>query len=230
MSTDTMAAPAAQGEVPGENRRGRRAAGQDPDKRRQILEGARRVFINLGFDAASMNDITREAGVSKGTIYVYFANKEELFEALIDEERQSIFGNLYDALENPDHDMRETLIRYGIALARKITSPMVLRAQRTVISICERMPELGVRFYERGPKKGHERLVAYLTAAVEAGKLDIPDIDLAAYQFGDLCMARLFRQCLFGYLTKTPTEAEITRVVTAGVDVFLKAYAAEKRG
>ncbi|MGO4836656.1 TetR/AcrR family transcriptional regulator C-terminal domain-containing protein [Rhizobiaceae sp. 2RAB30] len=107
---------------------------------------------------------------------------------------------------------------------------MVLRAQRTVISICERMPELGVRFYERGPKKGHERLVAYLTAAVEADKLDIPDIDLAAYQFGDLCMARLFRQCLFGYLTKTPTEAEITRVVTAGVDVFLKAYAAEKRG
>lgn len=230
MSTDTMAAPAVEGEVPAENRRGRRAAGQDPDKRRQILEGARRVFINLGFDAASMNDITREAGVSKGTIYVYFANKEELFEALIDEERQSIFGNLYDALESGDDDLRETLIRYGIALARKITSPMVLRAQRTVISICERMPELGVRFYERGPKKGHERLVVYLTRAIEAGKLDIPDIDLAAYQFVDLCMARMFRQCLFGYQTKTPTEAEITRIVTAGVDVFLKAYAVEKRG
>jgi AcrR family transcriptional regulator len=229
MSTDTMAAPAVEGGVPAENRRGRRAAGQDPDKRRQILEGARRVFINLGFDAASMNDITREAGVSKGTIYVYFANKEELFEALIDEERQSIFGNLYDALESGD-DLPETLIRYGIALARKITSPMVLRAQRTVISICERMPELGVRFYERGPKKGHDRLVTYLTRAVEEGKLDIPDIDLAAYQFVDLCMARMFRQCLFGYQTKTPTEAEITRIVTAGVDVFLKAYAVEKRG
>ena len=68
-------------------RRGRPAAGQDPAKRQQIIEGARRVFIDMGFDAASMNDITREAGVSKGTIYVYFANKEELFEALIEEER-----------------------------------------------------------------------------------------------------------------------------------------------
>src|SRR5690349_16872873 len=58
--------------------RGRPAAGQDPAKREQILEGARRVFIEMGFDAASMNDITRAAGVSKGTIYVYFANKEEL--------------------------------------------------------------------------------------------------------------------------------------------------------
>ena len=49
----------------------------------------------MGFDAASMNDITREAGVSKGTIYVYFANKEELFEALIEEERRAIFNDLY---------------------------------------------------------------------------------------------------------------------------------------
>ena len=47
------------------------AAGQDPAKRKQILDGARRVFSQMGFDAASMNDITREAGVSKGTIYVW---------------------------------------------------------------------------------------------------------------------------------------------------------------
>ena len=80
-------------------RRGRPAAGQDPAKRQQIIEGARRVFIDMGFDAASMNDITREAGVSKGTIYVYFANKEELFEALIEEERCAIFNDLYEALE-----------------------------------------------------------------------------------------------------------------------------------
>ena len=45
---------------------GRHAAGEDPAKRAQILEGARQVFMNVGFDAASMNDITRAAGVSKG--------------------------------------------------------------------------------------------------------------------------------------------------------------------
>src|SRR5215510_7898994 len=86
-------------DVPDSLRRGRPAAGQDPVKRNQIIEGARRVFIDKGFEAASMNDVTREAGVSKGTIYVYFANKEELFEALIEEERHRIFNDLYDALE-----------------------------------------------------------------------------------------------------------------------------------
>ncbi len=69
---------------------GRRAAGEDPVKREQILDGAKRVFMEQGFDAASMNDITRAAGVSKGTIYVYFQNKEDLFGELIQRERLRI--------------------------------------------------------------------------------------------------------------------------------------------
>src|SRR5260370_7219755 len=55
-------------------------------KRRQIMEGARTVFLADGFDGASMNDIARVAGVSKGTLYVYFESKEQLFKALIPEE------------------------------------------------------------------------------------------------------------------------------------------------
>src|SRR4026207_326964 len=54
----------------------------DGAKRRQIIEGARAVFLSQGFDAASMNDIARKAGVSTGTLYVHVRNKEELFEAI----------------------------------------------------------------------------------------------------------------------------------------------------
>ena len=52
-------------------------------KRRQIMEGARTVFLASGFDGASMNDIARAPGVSKGTLYAYFESKYELFEAII---------------------------------------------------------------------------------------------------------------------------------------------------
>ena len=57
-------------------------------KRRQIIDGASRVFLAQGFDAASMGAIAREAGVSKGTLYVYFKSKEELFEAIVEEQRR----------------------------------------------------------------------------------------------------------------------------------------------
>ncbi|MGH6740100.1 MAG: TetR/AcrR family transcriptional regulator, partial [Bradyrhizobium sp.] len=59
---------------------------EESSKRRQILEGARKVFMDLGFDGASMGEIARSAAVSKGTLYVYFADKNRLFEAIVEEE------------------------------------------------------------------------------------------------------------------------------------------------
>src|SRR5262245_59317728 len=59
---------------------------QDNAKRRQIIDGAREVFLAQGFDAASMGEIARQAGVSKGTLYVYFDSKEALFEATVEAE------------------------------------------------------------------------------------------------------------------------------------------------
>jgi len=208
-------------------RRGRPAAGQDPVKRSQIIDGARRVFIEKGFEAASMNDITREAGVSKGTIYVYFANKEELFEALIEEERGTIFKNMYDMLDRAD-DLRQTLVKFGKVLSMKITSARVIQAQRTVIGASDRIPDMGARFYERGPKRGHDKVMEFLNAAIERGMLKIDDVDLAAYQFTELCLAGLFRQCIFAYRTKAPSQEEIDHIVRSGVDIFLKAYGTER--
>ena len=66
-------------------RPGRRVAGQDFAKRQQIMAGAKRCFLKLGFEAASMSDIAAEAGVSKGTLYVYFESKERLFSVIVDE-------------------------------------------------------------------------------------------------------------------------------------------------
>ena len=127
--------------------------------------------------------------------------------------------------------MRETLIRFGMALATKITSDKVTQAQRTVIGICERIPELGARFYERGPKSGHDKLMSYPARAPPArAQLAIDDLELAAYQFTDLCLAGYYRQCLFGYRTEAPSIDEIRKTVTSGVDVFLKAYGGPKAG
>ena len=72
------------------------AGDEDSAKRRQIIEGARAVFLAQGFDAASMNDIARAAGVSKGTLYVYFDNKEQLFEAIVEEECDAQAEGIFD--------------------------------------------------------------------------------------------------------------------------------------
>ena len=72
------------------------SAEDDSVKRRQIIEGARVVFLSQGFDAASMNDIARTAGVSKGTLYVYFKHKEQLFAAIVEQECASQAEGIFD--------------------------------------------------------------------------------------------------------------------------------------
>jgi len=201
----------------------RRVAGQDPVKRQQILDGAKRVFLEVGFDGASMNDITREAGVSKGTIYVYFENKEDLFGALIDRERSAIFASLAETLDEGG-TVREALMRFGILLATRMTSTQVIRAQRMVIGVTERMPELGRRFYDTGPDSGKALLLAYFDRQVEAGVLDVPDRMLAAQQLFDLSTGGLTRSCIFGIREDPPSAEEIERVVSSGVDMFLAKY------
>src|SRR5260370_38125984 len=84
----------------------------DSAQRRQIIEGARAVFLAQGFDAASMSDIARKAGVSKGTLYVYFKSKDELFEA-ITEEQCSMQAERVFELDDADHDVAAVLFKLG---------------------------------------------------------------------------------------------------------------------
>ena len=206
-----------------ETRPGRLPAGQDPAKRDQILDGADAVFLRSGFDAASMNDITREAGVSKSTVYVYFSSKEELFEALVARQRERLFVEVWQQLDLPGNPA-EVLTRYGTVLARTLCTEPVIRAHRIVVGVTERRPDLGRRFYESGSQRGRQRLKAYLEAEMARGTLDIPDIDLAAYQFVDLCLAGLFRRRLLADLAEPPSDAAIAHVVGSAVRMFLGFY------
>jgi AcrR family transcriptional regulator len=200
---------------------------EDSAKRRQIIEGARAVFLAQGFDAASMNDIARAAGVSKGTLYVYFRHKEQLFEAIVEQECQGQAEGIFD-LDPHDHDVEAVLTRLGFAYVGFLCRPEKASAIRTVIAIAERMPELGRKFYESGPAKGIAKLAAYIAAQVEAGVLAVDDCEVAAAQLMEAYQAMLFKSMVFNFV-REPSPQQIERVVPIAVKVFLAAYRAPAR-
>lgn len=203
----------------------RRAAGTDPDKRHRILEGAQTVFTSRGFDAASMSDIAAAASVSKSTLYVYFEDKEHLFVALIERERQGQTEGLFDLLDD-DGEPATTLTRFGEALVAVITRHFVVQAHRIVIGVAERMPDLGRDFYEGGAKLGAQRLASYLEEKTARGLLAVDDPYLAAVQFLDLCQSTLTRPRLFNAKREPPDAAETRRVVASAVALFMARYGA----
>jgi AcrR family transcriptional regulator len=196
---------------------------QDRAKRRQIMEGARVVFLAQGFDGASMGEIARQAGVSKGTLYVYFDSKEALFEAIAEEECRAQAEQVF-ALDSNDHDVEVVLTRLGCAFVRFLCRPEAQSPLRTVISIAERMPAIGKQFYETGPATGIARLSRYLEDQVAAGFLVVPDVEVAAAQFLDSCQSTMFKPLIFNF-GGPPTEERINHVVSIAVRTFLAAYA-----
>lgn len=206
-----------------DRRGGRPAAGTDPQKRRQILDGAGRIFSTLGYDAASMSDVAHEAQVSKATLYVYFQDKEHLFTAICAEKRDRNIVELI-ALLDFKKPIETMLIEFGNDLLTRLSQPFVVAAHRIVIGVAERMPEIGREFFEAGPKRMTIALAKLIDHHVAAGRLNVPDSYLAAAQFLELAQASVFRPRLFGAMTEPPPREEIERVVASAVSMFMKAY------
>jgi AcrR family transcriptional regulator len=195
---------------------------EDNAKRRQILEGARAVFLAQGFDAASMGEIARAAGVSKGTLYVYFESKEELFQAIVHQQCEAQAEGLFD-LGADDVDVAAALTRLGVGFVSFLCQPDKASPLRTVIAIADRMPEIGKKFYESGPACGIAMLASYIRRQVDAGVLAVEDCEVAAAQFLDACQSTLFKPVLFNFAPPPPPE-RIEYVVRIAVRMFLAAY------
>jgi AcrR family transcriptional regulator len=193
----------------------------DRAKRRQIVQGANHVFLSQGFDAASMGAIAQRAGVSKGTLYVYFKSKEELFAAIVEDARLQQAERIF-AFDD-DQPVEDVLTKLGIGLATMLTSGERMSSFRTVVAIANRMPEIGARFYNAGPAQGIAILKAYLDRQISRGVLVPHDTELAAAQFMDSSLSMTFKPMMFNATTSSNPDV-IARVVAMAVETYLRAW------
>lgn len=200
----------------------------DTAKRQQLMEGARRAFLEHGFDGASVGDIVRAAGISKGTLYAYYPSKEKLFEALVFEDRRKQ-AEAICTIDESDEDVARVLGKLGRNMLTMLIRPENVAFVRVVIGAAGKFPEIGRAFYEAGPAHSIARLSQYLRSVTAKGTLDIPDPELAARQFLDLCKSGVHLRVLCGFLSEPPSQQEIERSVEGALTVFLRAYGARDK-
>lgn len=191
-------------------------------KRQQILDGARKVFLEHGFDGASMNDIVRATGVSKGTIYAYFPGKERLFETLVFEDRRVQAERLFEGIDAARPAI-EVLKEMGYRFGRSLTSPGHVAYVRMVMAASVKFPAAGRAFYEAGPRYGLTKLTEFISEKVRQGELKTDDPEMAARQFLELAHCGASKRLLFG-AEEQIDDAEIERTATAAVNTFMAAY------
>lgn len=191
----------------------------------QVLDGARKVFLRDGFEGASVDDIAREAGVSKATLYSYFPDKRLLFMAIATGECQRQADDALEFINEGDRPVREVLRYAANKLIDYITSPLGLQTYRLCVAETDRFPALGQQFYASGPLLVRSRMADYLHKAVARGELVIADFELAADQFVELCKVDAYHGFICGVTSDYP-PARRARVIEGAIEMFLARYGA----
>lgn len=202
------------------------ASAEESPKRRQILDGAREMFLSKGFEGTSMQDVARAAQVSKGTLYVYFDNKEAMFQALVHGECDRMQQAIRE-IGKGTGDVSDELCRIARHMVGKLLEPDVLATMRMMIGAGEKFPDLARQLYASGPSRSTQSLAAYFTQRIQQGDLTIADPLEAAAEFLDLIISGLQRRALLmmPHLSPPEIDAFITRRVTRFLSGFARGSA-----
>ena len=188
-------------------------------KRAAIIQAACKLFLETGFGATSMDDISAEANVSKRTVYSHFDNKEALFEGVMSGLCERLAGDcpLGDDWHGPPD---EVLTVAGNWFVRLVTRPEAVALFRVVTGESARFPKLGETFYRMGPGRMVERVAGYLSTQHAAGILDVPEPESAATRFLEMVRGPIHLPLTLG-VRATPDDAEIAASVDETVRLFL---------
>jgi TetR/AcrR family transcriptional repressor of mexJK operon len=195
---------------------------KDLEKRAAILEAAKRLFPQHGFEGTSMDAVATEAGVSKLTVYSHFGGKEALFMETV---RCKCDGMMPCSLFELDvrAPVRGQLLGIARAFFDMVMSDSALGMHRTLVASSQQSPKLARLFWDAGPMQVQAALATLLQQEVDARQLDIADTRLAARQFFSLLKGEQHARMLFG--CGRPTAEETEAHLQATVDMFLRAYA-----
>jgi len=170
----------------------------------EITAAALEVFADHGFAAAKLDDVARRAGISKGSIYLYFSNKEELFRAVV---RSAVVPNIEvvrgaaDAFDGP---MAELAPRLLAGAASVLNRPSVSRFVRMVVGESRNFPDIARIWHDEVASPVIDSIARAISRAQARGEVRDGDPRLHAFSLvGPLFTAMLFKD-VFGEASHDP--------------------------
>ena len=184
----------------------------------QILEAAFRVFGMRGLHQATLDDVARAAGITKGTIYLYFPGKAALFSAML----KARVNDLLPPVTAPHGARVRSTHRQFLTLARRLyrffQTPAFLAMYRTMVGEASQVPEAAALLYREGILPANRRLADLIRRGIVAGEFRRLNPLVAARAFVGMLQIFAISQGLLGGQRIFPIpERTVVRTVT---DIF----------
>lgn len=196
---------------------------KDLEKRAAILDAAKRLFPERGYEGVSMESIAADAGVSKLTVYNHFQDKEALFSEAVKCRCEEQLPHRLFEVDLKAAPLREVLLEIGRAFHALISSEEAVQLHRTLAARALTDTRLATLFYEAGPRRTVNDFEAVLRRAIKLKLLKVEDPMRAAGHFFSLLKGENFTRMVVGCCDQLP-RAECKAHVESVVDLFLRAY------
>jgi Transcriptional regulator len=192
-----------------------------------LLKVAMEVFLEKGFETASLDDIIRRAGGSRRNIYTQFGGKEGLFKALVVQIVSQALNPMLPYADKED-SLYANLSCFASRLLSTLFSPAALALYRLAFSEGTRFPELPKVFFTSAPASAATCLAGLLESAKGRGEIECPDCQMAASQFIGMLRDNLHLEVLLR-LRDAPDEQEKGELAKNAVRIFLDGLRKRKK-
>ena len=145
----------------------------------ELLAAALAHFVERGFAATKLDDVARSAGVSKGTLYLYFCSKEELFKAVVRESMLPLLGEVEDTIEQFDGSSEQLYRLVMTAWWKNVGESNLSGLPKLMMAEAGNFPELARFYQEEVVDRGERLIMTFLKRGMQRGEICSVDLDLA---------------------------------------------------
>jgi TetR/AcrR family transcriptional regulator len=187
----------------------------------ELLDAALDLFVEKGFAATRAEEVAARAGVSKGTLFLYFPSKEDLFQAVV---RENISGRFqawnqeFERFEGSTPDMLRLFMkmwweRVGVSRASGIT--------KLIMSEARNFPELAAFYQREVIQPGQDLIRKILQRGVDRGEFEILDLDYALYSVTAPMVYLIMMKHSLGVCVPKDHPLDPGRYITSQVETML---------
>lgn len=173
-------------------------------RRTEIVQAARTVFARRGFAQGIVDEIATEAGVAKGTIYLYFKSKTDIYKAVLDHDMKALKKSTLDRLDSAN-GLKDKIRAFALARIEKA------EANKEFFRIMD--SESGALSYTRSQyrdwlREPVHRLASAIEQAATQGEIRRLDPEKIAWLIVDMIRGTIQRRLLATSNTQPATDAE----------------------
>jgi TetR/AcrR family transcriptional regulator len=193
----------------------------------ELLAAALDLFVEKGFAATRVEEVARRAGVSKGTLFLYFSSKEELFKAVVRENLSGRFAQWNDEFDRFEGSTRD-MLRYGLFnWWERIGSTKASGIPKLMMSEAHNFPELAKFYQTEVIQPGNTLIERILQRGVASGEFRPMDLTYGVYLvLAPMLFLAMWRHSL-GSCCASHQQLDPQKYLSAQLDMLIHGFGAE---